>query len=217
MQPYFFPYAGYFRLMEMSDLFVVFDCVQFNRSGWLHRNLFQKKDETIDWFTLPIVKGPRDSTKIKDLNFRDEAQEIIDKNLKKFFLHQFIEKDKNLKKIFFDVEKNVTDYLIEGMKYVNNQLGIETAIMKSSELQISELYKGQERIIRIIKKLGYNSYLNSPGGIDYYDRNIFAENGIQLNILKPYYGLKESVLETIRKEGIFKTSQNLKEECEIVN
>jgi hypothetical protein len=38
MQPYFVPYAGYFRLFAASDLFVIYDCVQFPRRGWVHRN-----------------------------------------------------------------------------------------------------------------------------------------------------------------------------------
>ena len=29
MQPYFMPYAGYFRLFAAADLFVALDCVQF--------------------------------------------------------------------------------------------------------------------------------------------------------------------------------------------
>jgi WbqC-like protein family len=38
MQPYFLPYAGYSRLFAATDLFVVYDCVQFPRRGWVHRN-----------------------------------------------------------------------------------------------------------------------------------------------------------------------------------
>ena len=38
MQPYFFPYIGYFNLINMTDIFVFLDNVQFNRRGWIHRN-----------------------------------------------------------------------------------------------------------------------------------------------------------------------------------
>lgn len=217
MQPYFFPYAGYFRLMEMVDLFVVFDCIQFNRNGWLHRNLFEKKDGTTEWFTLPLVKGPRDTTKIKDLKFRDEALELIHLNSKKYMFHELNDKDIHFYNVFSDVQLNVTDYLINCLKYVNKKLDIEKKIIKSSELQISENFKGQHRIIEIIKKLGYSTYINAPGGIHYYDQKLFQENRLKLIMLKPYIGPKESILDTIRKEGSTKVIENIRSQCKTFN
>lgn len=66
MQPYHYPYAGYFRLFAASDLFVIYDDVQFNRRGRVHR--YQKNDK---WITLPIKKTDRDTTRIMDLEWRD--------------------------------------------------------------------------------------------------------------------------------------------------
>lgn len=68
MQPYWAPYAGYFRLFVAADLFVVFDCVQFPRRGWVHRY----KDEKGDWVTLPLQKAPR-NTRICDMKMRSGA------------------------------------------------------------------------------------------------------------------------------------------------
>jgi hypothetical protein len=68
MQPYFFPYAGYFQLFHKTDTFVILDCVQFPRRGWVHRNQFTKLDGSVDWLTLPIRKCPQE-TLIKDLEF----------------------------------------------------------------------------------------------------------------------------------------------------
>lgn len=38
MQPYFFPYAGYFSLIDYSDKFVFFDTSQYIKKGWVNRN-----------------------------------------------------------------------------------------------------------------------------------------------------------------------------------
>ncbi|MZP67265.1 MAG: glycine transferase, partial [Bacteroidales bacterium] len=38
MQPYFFPYAGYFSLIKHTDKFILLDSVQFIRHGWIERN-----------------------------------------------------------------------------------------------------------------------------------------------------------------------------------
>src|SRR5580704_1381643 len=75
MQPYFFPYAGYFRLFAASDLFVFYDCVQFPRRGWVHRNKLIQRNTTSDWLTLPLAKTGRDTTRIMDLRFSENAQE----------------------------------------------------------------------------------------------------------------------------------------------
>jgi hypothetical protein len=55
MQPYFFPYIGYFQLINAVDIFVVYDNIQFSKKGWFHRNriLVNGKD---DFFTLPLKK-----------------------------------------------------------------------------------------------------------------------------------------------------------------
>src|ERR1700750_1478713 len=61
MQPSFLPYAGYFRLFAASDLFVVYDCVQFPRRGWVHRNRLPLASGDAGWLTLPVAKAPRDA------------------------------------------------------------------------------------------------------------------------------------------------------------
>ena len=38
MQPYFFPYIGYFQLIANTDQFIFFDIVQYNKRSWMNRN-----------------------------------------------------------------------------------------------------------------------------------------------------------------------------------
>lgn len=66
MQPYYYPYAGYFRLFAVSDIFVFLDCVQWNRRGRVHRYESDGK-----WITLPIKKTDRDTTRIMDMQWQD--------------------------------------------------------------------------------------------------------------------------------------------------
>jgi len=68
MQPYFFPYAGYFRLFTHVDEFVIFDCVQFPRRGRVHRCEFVAANGTLEWLTLPLARQSRDVL-IRDLEF----------------------------------------------------------------------------------------------------------------------------------------------------
>ena len=55
MQPYFFPYIGYFQLINSVDKFIIYDNIQYTKKGWINRNriLVNKKDQLI---TLPVRK-----------------------------------------------------------------------------------------------------------------------------------------------------------------
>ena len=38
MQPYFFPYIGYWQLIHAVDRFVIYDDVNYIKGGWINRN-----------------------------------------------------------------------------------------------------------------------------------------------------------------------------------
>src|SRR5215472_19045850 len=74
MQPYFFPYAGYFRLFSHVDEFIILDCVQFPRRGRVHRSEVPAPTGASEWLTLPLARQPRDVL-IKHLAFASGARE----------------------------------------------------------------------------------------------------------------------------------------------
>src|SRR5688572_18113469 len=53
MQPYFFPYLGYFQLIYASDKFVFYDDVNYIKSGWINRNRLLLNGEA-KYFTVPL-------------------------------------------------------------------------------------------------------------------------------------------------------------------
>jgi len=77
MQPYFNPYAGYFRLLAAADLFVNYDCVQFPRRGWVYRNRLPDSNGAAGWLTLPLEKAPRSAT-FGDLRFPADSIARLD-------------------------------------------------------------------------------------------------------------------------------------------
>src|SRR5512147_3120236 len=56
MQPYFFPYLGYFGLIRHSDIFIIADNLQFVESGWVARNRILKPSEGWHYIRVPLVK-----------------------------------------------------------------------------------------------------------------------------------------------------------------
>ena len=75
MQPYFFPYAGYFRLLAQAEVFVLFDCVQHRARGRVHRTEVPAPAGGLEWLTLPLASAARD-TRIQDLRFADQADAL---------------------------------------------------------------------------------------------------------------------------------------------
>src|SRR5262245_8911697 len=83
MQPYFLPYAGYFRLFAATDLFVIYDCVQFPRRGWVHRNRLVDHSGNERWLTLPLQPAPQTAL-IRDLRFPANVADLFAARLRAF-------------------------------------------------------------------------------------------------------------------------------------
>ena len=71
MQPYFMPYIGYFSLIKHTDLFILFDTVQFIRHGWIERNRVLKQNEGWQYVKVPLIKDNGRDTVIKDVRINN--------------------------------------------------------------------------------------------------------------------------------------------------
>lgn len=204
MQPYFFPYPGYFELPAQVDLFVLFDDVQFPRRGWVHRNKFHLKDsKESDWWGLPIKKGPQSSTLISDLRFDDERITDFQNKFDRFELSRKREYLAQLFPSLFELrDHTVLEYLHNQIQDVCSYLKIETKIIKSSEIPNPRKLHSENRIIQICNFLGASNYLNASGGQSLYEPQNFSREGINLNFLPEFKGNKISVLEQIAFKNI---------------
>ena len=196
MQPYFYPYIGYYRLFTTTDLFVIYDCVQYPRRGYVHRNRLLSKSQNLEWFNLPIIK-PNYNEKIKNVKLKKNYKEIILQSMEKYEIFSQKKSDLIEKFLLIDIEPPyfIVDYLQKTFEVTLKSLGINIPIIRSSELEISEKYISQFRILEIIKKLNATHYINAPGGKDLYDTKNFLDRGIKLEFLNDYKGPKESSLQ----------------------
>lgn len=197
MQPYFFPYAGYFRLMEAADLFVFYDCVQFPRRGWVHRNKFTKANGESDWLTLPLAKADRDSTRIMDLTWAEGAQSEWKARVAAF---PALSGNSPLLASALTLGATPCEYMIRTSKEVCAALGIACEFAVSSALNIPQEVKAQDRILAIAQHFGAKDYINAPGGRELYDDAAFAAQGIKLHFLPDYKGGFASILERLLTE-----------------
>lgn len=199
MQPYFMPYAGYFRLMAAADLFVIYDCVQFPRRGWVHRNKLHLAGGESDWLTLPLAKGERDSTRIMDLQFLPDAQALWRERLRAFPAIR-PERQTELFASVATLDISPCDYMVRNLKHACNLLGISCEWAYSSSLNVPAELRAQDRILAIAKHFGATDYINSPGGRALYEESAFADQGINLHFLPDYKGAMTSILERLMLE-----------------
>jgi hypothetical protein len=189
MQPYFFPYAGYFRLFAAVDEFVIFDCVQFPRRGRVHRCEVSGPTGAVEWLTLPLAHQPT-NVSIRDLVFASDARAQFDERLAR---HRWIENgcgpaaDRVRSHLFAPLE-SVIDYLADSLQLVAGLLGFDISISRSSNLDLDPARRGEDRVIAAAAAVGAMRYVNAPGGRDLYDAEVFAHHGIELSFLPPYHG-----------------------------
>jgi hypothetical protein len=189
MQPYFYPYAGYFRLLAAADVFVIYDCVQFARRGRVHRCEVQGPSGSTEWLTLPLARQPRDVL-IRDLEFADEARATLDERLARFDWIRAARGPMSkevLQHLHGELGRPV-DFLEDGLRLVSRLLGLTAPIIRSSSLAVPAGVGGQDRIISIVKALGGSAYVNPPGGRRLYSPQDFAAAGLGLAFLTPYHG-----------------------------
>lgn len=190
MQPYLFPYIGYFQLIHSVDLFVLYDDVQFIRRGWINRN--RMLNQSTDYlFTLPLTKAPRNSLicerKINADTWHREKPKLlamIERNYMK--APHFSSGIKTITAGFEYKETNLVDFIEHTLEQCCSLLNIETPMRRASQLELDPQVQGAERILQICKALGANHYINAIGGQEIYDRPTFKREGIDLSFIKTH-------------------------------
>ncbi|HUN92747.1 MAG TPA: WbqC family protein [Burkholderiaceae bacterium] len=181
MQPYFFPYVGYFQLMAAVDVFVLHDDVQFIKAGWVHRNRFLLNGEAA-WFGLQLAQGPSTALiREREIAPSFDATQLVRRIAAAY--HRAPERDAALQ-LLQDVlaagDRGLADVNERGLRRVGEFLRIATPIVRSSSLQLDPELRAQARVIEIVRRMRGDTYVNPIGGLELYDEAAFAEAGQQL-------------------------------------
>lgn len=196
MQPYFFPYLGYFSLMKHTDSFILFDPVQFIRHGWIERNRILKQGDEWLYIKVPLATHSQD-TLIKDI-LVDNSQQWKDKILSQLqvykktapYYQEVVGLVKNIfSKSYSDITSLNKDILLGICDYLD--INVKLDVFSSMKLDIIAPGEADEWALNICKALGdVDEYWNPPGGKDFFDPKKYADAGITLKFqkinLKPY-------------------------------
>lgn len=209
MQPYFFPYLGYFQLVAAVDKFLLYDNLNYIQKGWVHRNRIRLKGQGEFYCSVPLVH-PSSFVKIKDVQVDRSRRwpakflDLLAFNYKKapFFEEVFA----LVQTIVNHDTSRLTEVNCRGIMAIAGYLEIaahitcdsapyqefETAVEDGDRSGLMRALSAQTgvtdvkvlRILYLCRMEHANHYINAIGGQALYPREVFARNGVRLDFLQ---------------------------------
>lgn len=188
MQPYFFPYIGYWQLIHAVDVFVVYDDGKLITNGWIHRNRILDFDgRTPRYIALPLRKKSVCRT-IADMERADDPRALqqLVKTIETRYRRapHYEEAIGLLRPLLMNPEPNLARYLTHSLQAVCGYLDIPTRFVLSSTIDKSGLEHVEDKAARICRTLGISHYVNPIGGKELYAREEWAKRGLTLDFLR---------------------------------
>lgn len=184
MQPYFFPYIGYFQLMHAADVFVFLDDVQYIDRGWVNRNQIQLEGR-LAWLTMPVEKAGRDLSINQRKFLLEQGVDPIKRKLQAAYRNELASPGWRLTVNLLDFPlANVAGFNENLLSTIAAELNIHCELLVSSRLGIEPGLRGQDRIIAVCRRLKATHYINPIGGLALYDGQRFLDAGIRLSFLR---------------------------------
>ncbi len=187
MQPYLFPYLGYFQLIQSTDQFVILDDVQFIKGGWINRNriLIGGRDHL---FTFSLKKTSF-SLLINEREFSvgyiREKKKFMDTLKLHYAKAPYFEPTYAVVEQILDCEeRNVAKFIANSVKVLCQNMGLKTKFLLSSEIDKDPSLKASDRILDICSRLKADHYINAIKGTALYNKEDFVKEGIALNFIK---------------------------------
>jgi len=185
MQPYFFPYIGYFHLANAVDAFVVYDNIQYTKKGWINRNRILK-DGSDALISLPI-KRDSDYLDVRDRVVADtfNRKKLLNRIRGAYNRAPYFEPTFGLVQSIINYDDhNLFRFLFNSIVETFKHLGIDTALITSSNVPIDHRLKGQDKVLAICDAVDAQTYINAIGGVDLYSKEEFLNRGIELKFVK---------------------------------
>ena len=179
MQPYFFPYIGYFQLIGAVDLFVVYDNIKYTKKGWINRNrILADKHEAM--ISLPL-KNDADVLHVRDRELAADfrSDKLLNK-LKGAYCRApyFDQVFPLLEKVLNYDDRNLFRFIHHSIVAVCEYLEITTPLALSSSIPIDHALKNQDKVIALCEAAGASVYVNPIGGTSLYTEADFLDKGI---------------------------------------
>jgi hypothetical protein len=191
LQPSYIPWRGYFHQIQKADLFIFYDCVQYDKHGWRNRNAI-KTAQGLQWLTIPVNtkgcvsegKAIKDIPIMWDTAWTEKHFKSIQQNYAKA---PFFQSYSQLLEAIYSLKNSLlADFTCATTKLIARELGINhTNFIRSSEIGAEG--SKTDRLIGVLKKVGATHYISGPSAQDYIEREKFDEAGISLEFMAYNY------------------------------
>jgi hypothetical protein len=186
MQPYLFPYIGYFQLINEVDKFVIYDDVNFINKGWINRNNILLGGQAF-MFTIPLVQASQNKL-INEIEISKEEKwkSKLLKTVQTAYGKAPYYQDAYplIESVIMNTESNLSKYILHSLTAINRFLGITTTLEPSSTVYNNTVLKAQDRILDICKAEKASLYINPIGGQELYDRKTFEVENTELRFIR---------------------------------
>ena len=185
MQPYFFPYVGYFQLIQSADIYINLDHVAFTKRSYMTRNVLKNNIN----ISVPVIKASQNRSCVEVFTLSEEIW------FKKFY--KTLEINYKKEPYFCDVFESIlnpwrgktcgskisiSEFNFIIISKICNYLDIQTKLVSTSVgLTKNNFNLGLQDIVR---NFNGDHYINSIGGKELYSKEDFREVGIKLNFIQ---------------------------------
>lgn len=182
MQPYIFPYIGYFQLINAVDYFVFYDDVNYIKGGWINRNYILLNG---DKYLFTISLNHSSSNKlINDLIIIDSFAKFKKTLYQAYSKAPYFKPTIELVEGILDFDdRNLSSFISNSLISLSTYLKINTNFIFSSSLTNDKSKKGQDKVLDICKILNTSTYINAIGGKMLYKKSDFLKNNIELKFI----------------------------------
>lgn len=225
MQPYFFPYIGYWQLIHAVDRFVLFDDAQYMRHGWVNRNRILKPGGGWQYILVPLKKhAVTEAIKNVEVHPDKKWKELIVGQLAhyKTKARYFNEINGLVREILFsNNQKSIAAINFATIIKLCVYLGIKKEIIQSSEqhFDYADVGDAGEWALRIAEQMRASEYINPAAGAELFSQEKFSSSNIKLSFLRSHeivYSQRDvfepslSIIDVLMFNGLDGTKEHLK-------
>ncbi|MDF9831586.1 WbqC family protein [Parabacteroides sp. PF5-6] len=231
-QSYFFPYIGYFQLMQAVDKFILYDYLHYIDGGWIARNRIMSPDGHTFYMYIPIEKKSS-NRRINELviSHHEDWQQKVAGQLRScygkapFFQQLF----PWVEDLLMQPCDRLSAFNYKSLTAIARLLDIPTeivwdhtlyqAIEERLETENYPLEKKSQRPLWICRQEKADTFVNAIGGQKLYSKAIFAEQGVELFFLQSDKYMRQepdnvpmpelSILDVLFRYGVEETKRLL--------
>jgi hypothetical protein len=187
MQPYLFPYLGYFHLVHASDSFVFYDDVNYIKNGWINRNRLLLAGAA-RYFTVPL-SGASPFASIRDTRVQTDDLRWRRKLFDTFRMAYAGAPGRAgamelVEKVLSTPTDSIADMARNSVTSVLEYLGLSRRIVESSCIYGNAQLRGTARVVDICRREHATQYINLTGGRELYEEEDFRAAGIELGFVE---------------------------------